>query len=156
MFKNISSGIILDFQGFTNDANKFIIKELASYDGNNFFHTVFKPPYPLETLSRKSQYTIYWLTNNHHGLRWDIGNTPYSSLPNILNQLTCSKATVYIKGLEKSKHIQKLIDSQVEELPERPALIKSTPKCKYHNIEFCICSLTNVFTMYDLFFKNNK
>ncbi|CAH2000674.1 unnamed protein product [Acanthoscelides obtectus] len=42
--------LVTDVQGFKIEHNKYIVKELAGYDGQQICHYVFKPPFALDLL----------------------------------------------------------------------------------------------------------
>ena len=55
--------VVVDFQGFKDEDNNFIIKELAFGSCNSenvIFHSrfLFKPPFDLHELPRRTQFTI--------------------------------------------------------------------------------------------------
>ena len=70
---------------------------------------VFFPPFPWKELSFKNKKTAAWLTRHYHGLRWDSGELPYSSLELILTSLFASYNIIYTKGLEKNKFFREKI-----------------------------------------------
>lgn len=140
--------LVLDFQGFKDSQNEFIIKELAGFDGCKTFHIIFKPPFSFHTLSPKAQASAKWVIKNYHNLNWGVGCIPYHNLLNLLTTLTSSYDIVYMKGREKATFIQNLITSTVLELPEHPPLSMSQPQCVYHITNLCMCALTNVQQLY--------
>ena len=72
--------IVLDLKGFKSFKSLgFIIKELSlcsSYNDTIFF----KPPLKFADLPEHDRQTVIWLTNNLHGLDWDVGDLPYCKL----------------------------------------------------------------------------
>lgn len=143
--------IVLDFQGFKDGENEFIIKELAGFDGCKLFHFIFEPPYAFTNLTRKAQSSANWLIRNHHKLNWELGFVPYQKILEILTTITSSYDRIYMKGREKSIYIKKLTKKAILELPEYPPLKLLQPECLYHNNNLCICALTNVKQLYQLF-----
>lgn len=145
--------LILDVQGFRIENNKFIVKELAAFDGKKLSHYIFKPPFPIDLLPPGLQKQTQWLTDNLHGLPWHVGFVPIHLLENILHDLADPKFKIYVKGREKAEYIKKIIHVPVIELPEQPKLEKAAPTCFYHCTDYCICALSNVYFLYEHFFK---
>lgn len=143
--------LVLDVQCFKRENNKFIVKELAGYDGERICHFVFKPPFPFNMLSNDLQKQAWWLTKNHHCIEWSSGSTPLHLFGNILQDLTEPADRVYVKGREKAIYLQQFISKSVIELCEEPALSKNPPRCFYHLNNYCMCALSNVFYLYDNF-----
>lgn len=145
--------LILDFQAFKDERNKFIPKELACYDGEKIVHYVFKQPYPLNFLPPEYHKQAIWLMKNHHCINWNSGFTPLHHFSTIIKQITKDVEFVYVKGEEKAKYIKKYVDKPIIELDEEPALFLSKPKCFYHSKPLAMCALSNVIYMYNNFFK---
>jgi hypothetical protein len=146
--------LVLDMQGFKDERNRFIPKELAAYDGDRISHFVFRPPYPLKLLSQNLQNNAVWLMRNHHCLNWNSGFTPLHYFAKIMSYLTKDAEHVYVKGGEKAEFIRKYCRKKVIELDDQPALQKDEPLCFYHNKSICMCALTNVLSLYDNIFMN--
>lgn len=146
--------VILDFQGFKDEKNKFIPKELASYDGLQFSHFIFKKPYSLNLLSPDLHEQAVWLMKNYHHLNWNDGFTPLHHFAEILDKVTKNARFVYVKGYEKAEYIRKYCTKPIVELDEQPSIHPSTPKCVFHFKSPTHCALSNVFQMYDIFFMN--
>ena len=66
---------IIDFQGFKDERNRYVIKEIAiiSMSINQIVHCIVKPPYNLDTIVWDKQRRIRWLTRYFHGLHWEDG-----------------------------------------------------------------------------------
>ena len=146
--------IVLDIQGFKDENNKFIPKELATFDGHKISHYIFKQPYSLNLLSPEAQKNANWLIKNHHGISWNKGFTPLHHFSEIVRKLTDDVQFVYVKGTEKTQYIKRYTLKLIIEINEVPVLVKSTPKCYYHSISPSMCALTNVFFLYNTFFMD--
>lgn len=147
------NSIILDVQGFSIEDNKFLPKELATYNGDEVCHYIFKPPFPFDMLSPHLQRNAVYLTSNHHTLNWNAGFTPLHQFQKIMDDLSKKTDLIYVKGREKATYIQKFTTKKVIELDEQPKITKQKAKCIYHNDpNNCICALTNVFNLYEYFF----
>lgn len=147
--------MIVDFQGFKTENNRFLIKELAAFDGFRACHYIFKQPYSFERLPESYRRQARWVSNNHHGIEWDQGFTPLHQLSNILGLLSNQCDEIWVKGAEKTKFIQQYISTPVIELPDSPALQLKEAKCFYHSINICMCALSNVYELYNEFVMNN-
>lgn len=151
----MNNRLIIDVQGFKDEKNKFIPKELAAFDGYRISHFVFKQPFAFNLLCPESNKQATWLMKYHHCIYWNHGYTPLHYFADIVKKLTEDALYVYVKGTEKAEYIKKYSSKPVIELDDQPALQASTPKCAFHSKSPCICALTNVFFMYDNFFMNN-
>lgn len=143
--------IVLDAQGFTIN-KRFIIKELAAYDGKKTAHFLFKPPFSLDFLDTDELKQVHWLENNYHGLSWSSGFIHLEELSKILRNLTRQEDKVYVKGNMKVNFFRKYLGDKVLEFPaeEQPSLEKFLPKpdCYGHNLTFAHCGLSNVLLLY--------
>lgn len=148
--------LVIDVQGFKIENNKFIVKELAAYDGIRLCHYVFKPPFAMKLLSPNLQKQALWLMNNHHCLDWHFGFTPFYLFSDIIKNLTSKVECVYVKGREKADYIRKYSMNSVYELAESSKLQVGQTRCLYHTKESCICALTNVFYLYDNFLMDEQ
>lgn len=144
--------MILDIQGFKIENNKFIVKELAAYDGKKICHFIFRAPFSEKLLPPNIQKQNLWLTKNHHGLRWEEGVIPYFRLKSIIEELSRHSVPIYVKGREKADFIRTFIKSEnVLEFAEHPKLQSYNPKCLYHSLNSCICALSNVYKLHENF-----
>lgn len=146
--------LILDLQGFKDEKNKFIPKELATYDGVKISHHIFKQPFPLNSLSPEQHKEAVWLMKNYHCINWNDGFTPLHHFSAIIQKVTQDAEFVYVKGREKTNYIKKYCSKPVVEIDEQPCLHKVIPKCMFHNNSLAMCALSNVFEMYNIFFMN--
>ncbi|KAJ8966950.1 hypothetical protein NQ317_006780 [Molorchus minor] len=148
--------LILDIQGFKVENNKFIVKELAAYDGTRLGHYVFKPPFAMEQLPPDLHKQAVWLTHNHHCIPWKSGFTPLYQFSEILKNLSLNVKSVYVKGKEKTDYIRKYSMKPVYEMDEHPSLYAKEPTCFYHTKNPSVCALANVLHLYDTFIMNDK
>lgn len=143
--------LVIDIQGFKVENNKFIVKELSAYNGYKISHYIFKPPFPKKHLPPKFEKQATWLTNNHHCIDWNEGYTPFHTFANIIRGLTAYEEVIYVKGEEKAAYIKEYSSNPVYELQDHPSLPFEEPRCFYHIKPKCICSLTNVYFLYENF-----
>lgn len=103
---------ILDFQGFKNENNEFIIKELAiiSTDGQIYELQLFLPPCSLHQLSKSVRKQVHWVEKHLHGLYWSSGFKEYNKINDIFKQIDI-QGNVYVKGLEKQSFIANLLSN---------------------------------------------
>lgn len=103
-----NSAYVVEFQAFYDNANSFIIKELAAVNLSDctFIHLHLLPPYSKANLNRAKLRSVRWLEHNYHGLKWEGGNVSYSvdSLRKLLNSFNC----IYTKGLQKCNFLKEL------------------------------------------------
>ncbi|EFN84015.1 hypothetical protein EAI_07073 [Harpegnathos saltator] len=67
----------VDLQGYMV-GKRFIVKEAAILkNGTILSHYIFTSPMPWHLLTRSDKSRAYWLTANHHGLRWEDGTVKY-------------------------------------------------------------------------------
>lgn len=112
--------IILDLQGFKQPANEFVVKELSSinvfHDEKkslrlSYFH--FNPPSPWHMLPTTYQVMNRWCQRNLHGLHWNSGKLSYSCLNAVLGNILIDVKTIFVKGLEKKKWLENLINYSI-------------------------------------------
>lgn len=142
----MSKIVIVDVQGYGD----FIPKELAileigvTDEREKIAHFIFKPPTPLNTMSRDMKKQIYWLEKNHHALKWSVGFTCLSELPHILKYFTNHADKIIVKGNQKKKLLESYVDVPIVSLDYCPKLQAQFPTCSFHSNENCFCALTNV------------
>lgn len=143
---------ILDFQGFKNADNDFIIKELAivSTDGQFYELQLFQPPCDFNELPRQVQKQVLWLEKQYHGLYWSSGYKNYNCLKDVFKSITIN-GDIYLKGKEKQKFISNMLSDMnvnicnLEDLdcPNLSTLKQQTnisafkPCCFNHNSKHC-------------------
>ena len=151
------SSVVVEFEGFQLSPYDFIIKELAFYVVDFGYHGRwnFLPPFPWNELSVKNKKTAAWLTRNCHGLRWESGDLPYSSLELILTSLLTSYNTIYTKGLEKTiflerKSGRKILNLNDLNCPKVTFCESLQVKCPVHAPHFKHCALlkASFYAMY--------
>lgn len=147
------SSVVIEFEGFQVKTNDFVIKELAFYVVDHGYHArwSFLPPYPWEQLTVKNRKSYAWLTRYCHGLRWDSGELPYSALERIVSSLFISYKTIYTKGLEKTKFLEKISKRKIFNLndfgcPKIDSLKRTVLNCPSHKSHFKHCALLKAFS----------
>lgn len=109
---------VVDFQCFYNDANEFIIKELAIVDTFDFRRQqwFFKQPHNLSLLSNQKRKLASWLTTSLHGMQWEDGEVEYAEVNRILERYTERFTLLFCKGLEKARYLCKVLKREVIDL----------------------------------------
>lgn len=100
---------ILDFQGFKDENNKFVVKELALISTNGLVYELqlFRPPCDFNQLPESVKKQVIWL-ENYHGLNWGTGIRHYSELKDVFSTLNMH-GTVFVKGIEKTNFVTELL-----------------------------------------------
>lgn len=144
----------IDIQGFQDNNKKFILKEIAVLTSHNELqHFIVIPPYSFHMLSSNSKNTVKWLYRNHHGHKWDDGNTKFVDVVKFLKKYINNCQTVYVKGLEKKLWLSQVLNHPeiIDLMDIKPTTIKKLRKT-YLNIPRCIshngiCAVENVFIL---------
>jgi len=103
--------IIIDIQGFYDNKNKFILKEIATLKSSGeVHHFIIKAPYSFNLLTAKTKYTNNWLTKNFHGFYWSDGKTKFCSVINFLKNHLNKQTKIYVKGEEKQKWVKNILN----------------------------------------------
>ena len=148
----VSMDLILDFQGFKDNSNHFIIKELAivTKDGRSIQHWTVKSPFSYLELDQNRQKSCFWNTKYHHGLTWDMGDITIHDLHHLLTDIL-KDCYVFVKGKEKADYLQEHFpDCYVIELTDFPSLknlMEPKIQCFYHRNSKFTCALNNVFRL---------
>lgn len=95
---------VVELQGFKDNYNRFIVKELAVVSDGLRCQVIFKPPYDLRQLNDKMYRTAQWLTRHYHRIKWEEGNVEYDE--NLIRNLCNPFNVVYTKGTEKAKFLR--------------------------------------------------
>ena len=141
--------IILDFQGFKDNCNQFVIKELAisSTDGAILQHWFVRSPFPYYTLDMKRRRECTWNTKHHHGISWADGDITIQDLHLQLCPIL-TDSIVYVKGLEKAGYLQEFFKCghfmDLEDYPALKELQTTGVYCFHHKDKIYSCALNNV------------
>lgn len=164
------SNLIIDLQGFKNNKNNFIIKEICILNHQMIHHYIVKPPYDWYNLSREKRKESIWLTNNYHGFHWNDGFLTYNELKQkIFPLVNLKNIKIYTKGAQKVKWIRDLFKNQVNvhcinlenmgcniNLQEYKNKNVSWFQCNQHRNENSRCALQNVLILKDWMLIKNK
>lgn len=118
--------IVADVECFTDD----IIKELAIVNPYFAVGFCFAPPTPLSGVPPAKQKVNNWLTRNLHGITWESGVLPYSSVGVITAIFDNPSIKIYVKGVTKLDTLRKyfpkstLINLETLQCPKYSELVK--------------------------------
>lgn len=127
--------VILDVQGFKNEQNEFIPKEIAILWNRQIFVQLIKPPYPFYFLTKKERLQVAWIEKNR-GIFWNEGYIPYLNLKSTLHDFLKDKC-IFTKGSEKVLWIKDMVNNN-----------------NIHNLEDISCpSLVKLYEKYSNFFR---
>lgn len=155
---------IVDLQGFDygRDLMKFTCKEIALINSDNgyYVHRFINLPLDIQVFTSKLQNHINWLTNNVHGLEWNMKgdgckSINYEDLAGFLKSWILESDIVAVKGPCKKKWLSALIrneiidltDEQYPPLRELKNIFKSF-HCNNHFNNKLNCALENIMFLY--------
>lgn len=95
---------VVEFHGFKDNNNRFVVKELAVVGKSFQSHIVFQPPYCFNNLNSKMRRTARWLSRHFHHIKWDEDGIPYDE--QIISSLCKPFSVIYTNGLEKVKFLE--------------------------------------------------
>jgi hypothetical protein len=142
--------LVLDFQGFKDNDNGFVIKELAvaSFDGSLLQHWFVQSPFPYKWLNEVKRKECDWITDRYHGISWKDGDVTLRQLCHRLAPIL-KGANVFVKGVEKKRFVEERFSAKsVTDLDYYPSLksMQSTTRCAFHAKTWgTMCALDNVF-----------
>lgn len=165
--------VFIDLQGFADNNNSIIIKELAAVEIINYggdsqhpfvktlMWTTVKSPYKIGLLDRKRFRQYNYLRRHYHGLHWSEGTMSATTAFQLLENIICGgdyendKIQIFVKGDQKAAYVaSKMSGSSIEEyggktlrLMELPSY---TPNCPYHSrngYNNYVCSLFNAYKL---------
>lgn len=101
--------LIVDFQWFNHEKNKFFLKEISILTHNSNYHAIVKCP-QMKNLPSNVIKHIAWVTKHYHGLKWEDGYKSFSSVRFILNDfIRNNSGTIYVKGHEKVRILKSML-----------------------------------------------
>lgn len=157
--------IFLDMQGFKDNINEFVLKEIYILSKNLRFHDIVKSYLEFSSLEKFQQLESIWLTKNYHGLDWNSGYISIDQARATMEPIVDGKI-VLLKGVEKIKWLKTIIPNSsyfcinIEDLGCNIKIsnVFATRKiCKKHNSEYSKfhCAKENVWCIKKWFEKSN-
>lgn len=144
--------VIVDVQGFKNELNQFIPKEIAILWKSRLLVLLIKPPYPFYELTKKERLEVASIEKTR-GIYWNEGVVPYSNYKDCINYYLNKKCCILTKGYEKMLWIKEMFKNDnlfnLEDI-HCPSFLTLYEKYTSSNIVSCIhhdkiCALKNVF-----------
>lgn len=138
---------IVEFQGFKDNSNRFIVKELAVV--GEYFQTqiIFDPPYNFNSLNSKMQRTARWLSRHFHHIKWDDNGVPYDE--QIIYSLCKPFTVIYTKGLEKVQFLNQFHHDVREISWDRGGSCEVKCMLSKHNVPETKCALRCARSFWD-------
>lgn len=161
--------VIVDIQGFKDNENKLIPKEvcvMSTVTGTEkyqiFGQWIVSPLYPLSKLSRNKRRECGWLTRNHHGIKWNEEGTSWDIVVKNLQEIARFSDSVATRGVIKVRLLEEILSQEIinlEEIDECPPFVEfasNEPVCYFHSSsdKKTICALSNVIKLTDWWNKN--
>lgn len=160
--------MLLDVQGFKDNNNRFIVKEIYVETKNLQFHDIIKSPAIIEkSLDKKHRRESNWLTKNYHGISWRDGYITINELRRTLYPIFNDNMHIYVKGEEKIVWIKEIMENErlicknveidFDVLPEERDKCWPCVKHKYvTNTIKTHCALENVKLLKKWFMRHKK
>lgn len=103
---------VVEFHGFKDNHNRFVIKELAVVGPKFQSQVIFSAPYGQSVLNEKARKSARWLEQHFHMIKWSEGGIAYDE--RLVRNLLKPFSIVYTKGLEKSVFLKEFHCNVVE------------------------------------------
>lgn len=160
--------IFVDLQGFKTYGNRFICKEFCLVDNEYTFHTLIKSPYIFDKIPSHYKRQAHWLTNFHHGIAYDSGD---SHIITVIQSLyyRFENRRVAVKGDEKVNWLKYMFRNccceieciNFDDMDYDHSLedLKPKKKCKYHEnkkLKQPVCALKNALLMQNISNNNRQ
>lgn len=82
---NSAMNVIVDVEGFMNEKNQFIPKEIAILSKEHVMILLLMPPYPYYKLTKKERSTVTWI-ERFREFYWNEGFIPFNQYKYILKE----------------------------------------------------------------------
>lgn len=145
------SSAIVEFHGFKDNQNRFVIKEFAIV--SKYFHThlIFDAPFNESCLNNKMLRTARWLTRHFHFIKWGAQGIPYDE--KLIRALCSPFTTLYTKGSEKVKFLNEFHSNVIDIIERNTPDVKVTCILPQHN-NGGKCALRNATAFYKMKMDN--
>lgn len=117
---------VVEFHAFTEDNNKYVVKEFAVVSRSFQCQVIFEPPFDRSLFSDKGLRRVRWLEKYYHNILWEDGDTPYDL--ETIRHLCKQFSNIYTKGFEKENFLRRF-HWNVEEISFAPANCKNVSLC---------------------------
>lgn len=152
------SPAVVEFHGFKDNNNRFIIKEFVIVSKSFKSQLVFDPPYSFNILNFKMQRTARWLSRRHHHIKWGERGLSYDE--NLIKILCTPFPVLFTKGLEKTRFLREF-HSDVRDIAQYLVITpaeSNDPDCMLicHNDDSnAKCALRTALHYYDCLTKSS-
>ena len=160
--------IVIDIQGFRDETNNFIAKEVAvvAIDAPFVSHWIMMPPCAFGKLPAKARRENNWLSRNYHGIEWFDGEVNPKYFTSHLREIARHARCIYVRGNEKANYLRNLLSRDINNLEGiSPSFKNLTPEedaiqyCGHHGVRKFgnfHCALYNAYKLkYWLSEQNN-
>lgn len=117
---------VVEFHAFTDNFNRYIVKEFAIVSKASQCQVIFEPPFDRSLLDGKAQRNVRWLEKNLHKISWEEGGLSYDL--ETINILCKPFVKLYTKGAEKAAFLRKF-HPNVEEIMFKPHSCEYNSSC---------------------------
>lgn len=154
--------LIVELQGFKDNLNNFIVKELAIVSQDHTQTFLVKSPYSYHYLTSEEKKQVRWLERNR-GIYWSEGYIDYKEFHRVIIPYLENKKII-TKGMEKIKWIKELCaNCEVIDIGDKgcPNFMKLKQKyCKDKTDFNCVnhkknCALNNAVCIKKWYDDNN-
>jgi Inhibitor of Apoptosis domain len=107
--------VVVDVQGFYDQAGEFIPKEIAIMCVEKFRvqHYIVKPPYHKTALPPKTIKANDWVEAFYVGINWEEGFIDYDELPRLIVNNTKPYSLILVKGQEKADYLTTITERHI-------------------------------------------
>lgn len=160
--------VFADVQGFKRACNEFVVKEICIISGNVEFHELVKSPCQYSELDWIYRRQANYVTDKHHGLKFDAGNISRDELIERTLEYVTGKV-VLVKGVEKVWWLNQIyggycdfkcvnIENEDYFVRQMTNFLEIMRICPYH-LRFkkyygCRCALSNARSLRDFFLSD--
>jgi hypothetical protein len=131
-----------DVQMLRGKYGEYVVKEFSVFDARRDCipkTRTFLPPYNEDKIPHEYLQQNTYVTQHVHGLPWNSGTLPYFFRRYVIQELTEGYSRLYVKGEEKKRLLQTLVENveviNIESL-HCPKLNKLAPVCKSHGFSY--------------------
>lgn len=146
---------VIEFHGFKDNTNRFVVKELAIVGKHFQVHLIFSAPYDESCLNRKMRRTARWLTNHFHFIKWADEGVPFNK--EWLRVLCSQFSILHTKGEEKVRFLRQF-HNNVQEIEGSYAYSSDLDvKCilPQHNDNSVHCAMRSATAYYRHIFEKH-
>lgn len=95
----VETGAVVDFHGFRDNQNRFVLKEFAVVGKYFQCQLIFEAPYNEFVLDRKMMRSALWFSRHFHFMKWSDQGIPYDE--ELIRSLCTPFTVLYARGADK-------------------------------------------------------